>query len=96
MEIYDAVFKYSTVADGHICEIFIELPSREDYPDYYEIIQDPLDMNIIRERIEQDRYDTPGDCLVDFVLMFDNAHTYNEEGSVIFNYATLLKVNDVT
>ena len=34
---------------------FMELPDRAQYPDYYEYIQQPIDMRIIREKIETNK-----------------------------------------
>lgn len=34
---------------------FIELPSKDEYPEYYEYITEPIDMNMIEERVQADR-----------------------------------------
>lgn len=33
-------------------EIFVELPSREDYPDYYEVIEHPTSLELIEVNIQ--------------------------------------------
>jgi hypothetical protein len=32
---------------------FLELPSAEEYPDYYETIEQPIDMSIIKDRMDK-------------------------------------------
>ena len=31
------------------------LPLKEEYPDYYEVIQEPIDLTMIRERMESNK-----------------------------------------
>jgi protein polybromo-1 len=59
---------------------FLALPSKIDYPDYYEIIQKPIDL----KRIELRQYLSINDLGYDLKLMFDNALLYNEPGSMIY------------
>ncbi|CAF3304866.1 unnamed protein product, partial [Rotaria sp. Silwood2] len=60
--------------------VFVTLPSKIDYPDYYEIIQKPIDL----KRIELRQYSSINDLSNDLQLMFDNALLYNEPGSMIY------------
>ena len=60
--------------------VFLTLPSKIDYPDYYEIIQKPIDL----KRIESRQYTSINDLSTDLKLMFDNALLYNEPGSMIY------------
>ena len=59
---------------------FLTLPSKIDYPDYYEIIQRPIDL----KRIESRQYQSINDLVNDIQLMLDNACLYNEPGSTIY------------
>ena len=60
--------------------VFLTLPSKIDYPDYYEIIHKPIDL----KRIESRHYSSINELSNDLKLMFDNALLYNEPGSVIY------------
>lgn len=71
--------------------LFMEKPNRKLYPDYYDIINHPIDLNIIENNIRTDRYSTLDDIVSDYRLMFNNCRTYNEEGSPIFEDANLLE-----
>lgn len=59
---------------------FLLLPSKVEYPDYYEIIQRPIDL----KRIESRQYSSINELTNDLQLMFDNACLYNEPGSTIY------------
>ena len=53
--------------------IFLRLPPRSEFPDYYDIIKNPIDFEIISTKLKQNRYNSMDECLADFILMFDNA-----------------------
>ncbi|VDM23905.1 unnamed protein product [Hydatigera taeniaeformis] len=66
------------------------LPSKEDYPDYYEVIQEPIDLTIIKERMDSNKYPTHQAMVADLRLMFNNARRYNEEDSQVYRDADTL------
>ncbi|XP_044761682.1 bromodomain and WD repeat-containing protein 1 [Coccinella septempunctata] len=47
------------------------------YPDYYVIIEHPMDLSKVREKLENDDYETPYDFSDDMKLIFSNSKTYN-------------------
>ena len=63
--------------------LFLEKPSRKDYPDYYKLVLEPIDMKMIEKKIRLDKYFNVDDMLEDFNLMFNNARHYNEPGSQV-------------
>ncbi|XP_076040531.1 protein polybromo isoform X16 [Oratosquilla oratoria] len=70
---------------------FIEKPSAKDYPDYYDIITHPVDMESIESKIKGDKYANEEELVADIRLMFNNCRVYNEEGSAIFEDAKTLE-----
>lgn len=89
-----AIHKYLvdyTIDNRQPMEPFLEKPSKKLYPDYYQIIQHPIDMNTIEKNIENDRYGTVDDIVGDFRLMFSNCRKYNEENSMIYDDANRLE-----
>ncbi|KAF1768252.1 hypothetical protein GCK72_000064 [Caenorhabditis remanei] len=62
---------------------FIELPSAKQYPEYYQIIQNPIDMKLIRHRIDTHQYPQVDAMIADCRLMFSNARDFNEPSSHI-------------
>ncbi len=71
--------------------LFQEKPSKKLYPDYYQVIQHPIDMNTIEGNIRNDHYNTLDDIVGDFRLMFSNCRKYNEEGSMIYEDSSVLE-----
>ncbi|KAF9979523.1 hypothetical protein BGZ65_006438 [Modicella reniformis] len=67
-----------------VSELFLELPSHEEYPDYYEEIERPIALDGIKKKINIGSYKTLGSFEDDFELMFENAKQYNAEGSDVY------------
>eukprot|EP01114_Cavostelium_apophysatum_P015128 TRINITY_DN4061_c0_g1_i1.p1 TRINITY_DN4061_c0_g1~~TRINITY_DN4061_c0_g1_i1.p1 ORF type:complete len:2056 (-),score=800.22 TRINITY_DN4061_c0_g1_i1:68-6235(-) len=63
-----------------LADLFLDLPSREEYPDYFELIQKPIAFNDIRTK----PYTSPREFIKDVVLLINNAQQYNQAGSQIF------------
>eukprot|EP01052_Picozoa_sp_SAG31_P040712 SAG31_NODE_5966_length_2234_cov_6.011144_1_plen_107_part_00 len=88
-------------------ELFDVLPDSGYYPDYYEIINQPISLKEIERKIkhaEKRRQNSSKACyaslddggldqlVADLTLMFDNARTYNMPDSQVFNDADELEV----
>ncbi|KAK1755277.1 Bromodomain-containing protein [Echria macrotheca] len=79
---------------------FINLPARS-YRDYFAVIDNPLSLKGLQKQVKGVHGRQPATGISDFKswaafeerarLLWDNAHFYNEEGSVIYNLATKLK-----
>uniref|UniRef100_A0A3Q2DT07 Protein polybromo-1 n=1 Tax=Cyprinodon variegatus TaxID=28743 RepID=A0A3Q2DT07_CYPVA len=89
---------YAAVSDAReaatnrrLCELFMVKPSKKDYPDYYNVILEPMDLKTIEHKIKNERYSTEEELIEDMKLMFRNARHYNEEGSQVYNDADVLE-----
>ncbi|XP_034022488.1 protein polybromo-1-like isoform X1 [Thalassophryne amazonica] len=74
-----------------LCDLFMFKPSKKDYPDYYKVILEPMDLRTIEHNIRSDKYMTEDAMVEDMKLMFRNARHYNEEGSQVYNDAEILE-----
>ncbi|XP_036286805.1 protein polybromo-1 isoform X15 [Pipistrellus kuhlii] len=74
-----------------LCDLFMVKPSKKDYPDYYKIILEPMDLKTIEHNIRNDKYAGEEGMMEDMKLMFRNARHYNEEGSQVYNDAHILE-----
>ncbi|XP_010775835.1 protein polybromo-1 isoform X3 [Notothenia coriiceps] len=74
-----------------LCDLFMVKPSKKDYPDYYKVILEPMDLRTIEHNIRSDKYMTEEAMMEEMKLMFRNARHYNEEGSRVFNDADVLE-----
>ncbi|XP_043938271.1 transcription activator BRG1-like [Protopterus annectens] len=80
----DAVIKYKDSSTGRqLSEVFIQLPSRKELPEYYELIRKPVDFKKIKERIRNHKYRSLNDLERDVMLLCQNAQTFNLEGSLL-------------
>ncbi|VVC46092.1 Hypothetical protein CINCED_3A003697 [Cinara cedri] len=71
--------------------IFMKLPSKIEYPDYYEVIKKPINLEVISQKLKNNLYESLDDLAADYVLMFDNACKYNEPDSQIYKDALTLQ-----
>lgn len=78
--------------DGHLfSEFFIDLPSRKLYPDYYQIILQPVSINSIRKSLKSGKIKNFEGFKETLGKIFTNAKFYNEEGSSVFEDAVALE-----
>ena len=69
----------------------------QEYPDYYQLIQQPIALSHLRKRMNSNGYRTVVEFQDDFRLMCNNARTYNQEGSWVYVDAEEMeKVFDAT
>ncbi|XP_046691918.1 LOW QUALITY PROTEIN: bromodomain testis-specific protein [Silurus meridionalis] len=60
-------------------------------PDYYTIIQNPMDLSTIKKRLENNYYWRAMECVEDFNTMFTNCYVYNRPGDDIVLMAQALE-----
>lgn len=74
-----------------IIDPFIELPDRYDYPDYYQIIKNPVCMNQIKKKINKKEYQSLKEFRRDIGALCNNCRTYNEDTSLLYQDANLIE-----
>lgn len=96
-ECYRAVCAVEDETGRKRCELFKEVPSKRDYPDYYHIIKQPIALSVLRKRGQSTYYKDVAAYRTDWKLMFNNAYTYNQENSWVWLDAKEMeKVFDAT
>ena len=88
--LYDTLKDYRDAKGRQLSLIFLKLPSKHEYPDYYDIIKRPIDLEKISSKIRNNVYENMEDAVADFSLVFDNAAKYNEPDSQIYKDAGTL------
>ncbi|XP_075683812.1 SWI/SNF-related matrix-associated actin-dependent regulator of chromatin subfamily A member 2 isoform X6 [Rhinoderma darwinii] len=89
--IVDTVINYKDSSGRQLSEVFIQLPSRKELPEYYELIRKPVDFKKIKERIRNHKYRSVSDLEKDVMLLCHNAQTFNLEGSQIYEDSIVLQ-----
>ena len=56
--------------------------------DYFDVVQQPMDLSTIREKLNLGTYADPWECINDIQLMFDNAWLYNRKTSKVYKYCS--------
>lgn len=72
-------------------ELFLDLPSREAYPDYYVYILDPRSLNGVLASMDRGAYSSPQAVAYDLFLIWANARQYNQQGSLVYADADKLE-----
>uniref|UniRef100_A0A3P9D0C4 SWI/SNF related BAF chromatin remodeling complex subunit ATPase 2 n=1 Tax=Maylandia zebra TaxID=106582 RepID=A0A3P9D0C4_9CICH len=89
--IIDTVINYRDGSGRQLSEVFVQLPSRKELPEYYELIRKPVDFKKIKERVRNHKYRNVGDLEKDVMLLCQNAQTFNLEGSQIYEDSIVLQ-----
>uniref|UniRef100_A0A673XSB8 SWI/SNF related BAF chromatin remodeling complex subunit ATPase 2 n=1 Tax=Salmo trutta TaxID=8032 RepID=A0A673XSB8_SALTR len=81
--IIDTVINYRDGSNRQLSEVFVQLPSRKELPEYYELIRKPVDFKKIKERVRSHKFRSVSDLEKDVMLLCHNAQTFNLEGSQV-------------
>ncbi|KAI9818553.1 MAG: hypothetical protein M1827_000612 [Pycnora praestabilis] len=79
-----------------IIDPFVKLPPKMIYPDYYMVIKNPIAMDNIRRKINKEEYQNLKEFRDDVRTLCNNARTYNEDGSVLFQDANAIEAKCVS
>uniref|UniRef100_A0A060TDA8 ARAD1D41888p n=1 Tax=Blastobotrys adeninivorans TaxID=409370 RepID=A0A060TDA8_BLAAD len=74
-----------------LSDLFMDVPSKKDYPDYYKIIKNPSSFNTLRSQVEEGAAKDMNKFLELASVIFSNARQYNEEGSLVYADAEALQ-----
>ncbi len=85
--ICDFLEEYRDTRGRQVAELFLELPSREEYADYFQLIQNAISFTEIRQK----KYSTPLEFRDDVLLMVKNAQTYNVPKSEVYRDSQTLE-----
>lgn len=81
------------LAPRGIIDPFVELPPKNDYPDYYQLIKQPICMKQIENKINKKQYQSLKQFRQDVGLLCANCKQYNEDGSVLYNDANIIEAS---
>lgn len=70
---------------------FLKPVDKDEVPDYYNVIESPMDLSTMEERLERDLYTAPKDLVSDLKLIFGNCRRYNDAATVYAKCAVRLE-----
>ncbi len=77
--------------ERNLSDIFWDLPSKKDVPDYYDVISSPMALSIIQAKVTERRYVSFQAFIREMAQIFHNAKTYNRRSSVVYEDAATLE-----
>ncbi|KAL1489284.1 hypothetical protein ABEB36_014211 [Hypothenemus hampei] len=90
-KLMNIVINYTDRDERQLSDVFMRLPNRKEYPEYYAIIKKPIDIHKILNYIEEGKYIDFDDLERDFTLLCQNAQLFNEEASLIHEDSIVLQ-----
>lgn len=90
-KLLSVVLKYKDSDNRVLSTEFVNLPPKKLYPEYYELIDKPIDFKKIKNKIKDHRYRNLDNLETDVMLLCENAQSYNIEGSAIFEDSIVLQ-----
>lgn len=63
---------------------FLRPVSRQEVPDYYKVIKQPMDLAKIKSKLNTGHYSTNSEVMKDIQLIFSNCDLYNQNESEIY------------
>eukprot|EP00124_Ichthyophonus_hoferi_P002954 Ihof_evm1s228 gene=Ihof_evmTU1s228 len=74
-----------------VSDVFMKLPNRTEYADYYQIVTNPISLGQIKAKANKSQYHSFEEIEAALETMYQNARDYNEEGHWVIRFADLLK-----
>lgn len=90
-DLFTAVMMATDAENRPLHTVFQLLPSKKKYPEYYEVIENPIDLKTIASKIQSAEYPNLAELEKDLHLLTRNACSFNEPGSQIYKDAKALK-----
>lgn len=78
-------------SDREIATLFLELPDRDELPDYYEVIKLPVALETIEAKLKRNAYPTISTIESDLKRMVQNAKDYNDPKSEVYEDAERIR-----
>eukprot|EP00980_Cylindrotheca_fusiformis_P031725 scaffold26870_cov176-Cylindrotheca_fusiformis.AAC.4 len=75
------------LAKDGFANIFLEPVDLEEFPDYEELIDQPMDLGTIRTKLKNKKYQAPEQFARDMRKVWNNCKIYNRHGSAIWHVA---------
>lgn len=87
----ETIKEYRDKNGRQLSTVFQKLPTKAEYPEYYEVIKSPIDLEKICNKQRNGTYESLDHIANDFMQMFDNACKFNEPDSQIYKDALILQ-----
>jgi histone acetyltransferase len=72
---------------------FVQPVNKEEVPDYYLVVQEPMDLSTMEKKLDSDQYTTPDEFVRDAKLIFQNCRAYNAETTTYYKVLSIQYIN---
>jgi chromatin structure-remodeling complex subunit RSC1/2 len=66
---------------------FERMPDKTAIPEYFDAIKQPIAFDVIKKKLKRKKYNSVDQFMRDVDLLYDNAKSFNEDGSQIYEDA---------
>uniref|UniRef100_A0A8R1XQ58 PHD-type domain-containing protein n=1 Tax=Onchocerca volvulus TaxID=6282 RepID=A0A8R1XQ58_ONCVO len=70
---------------------FRKAVDRKEHPDYYSVIEKPMDLSIVQQKLKHYKYHNLEEFMADMTQIFENARIFNSNDSAIYHCAEILE-----
>ena len=88
---FDFLRKYKKEDGSELCGSMVRLPNKRSDPGYYDVVDNPIDVIKIQQKLKTDEYENMDEMKADFELMVSNSKAYYKKSSSEYSDACLLE-----
>ena len=74
-----------------MCGSMVRLPNKRSDPGYYDVVDNPIDVIKIQQKLKTDEYENMDEMKADFELMVSNSKAYYKKNSTEYSDACVLE-----
>ncbi|KIW00922.1 uncharacterized protein PV09_07665 [Verruconis gallopava] len=90
-EILKSMRKFKNSNNALMVYHFERLPDKATMPEYYAEVKNPIALDVIKKKLKRKKYNGIEPFMKDIELMFENAKSYNEDESQVYQDAVFLQ-----
>ncbi|VDO34168.1 unnamed protein product, partial [Onchocerca flexuosa] len=82
---------FDSLKDHRTSWPFRKAVDRKEHPDYYSVIEKPMDLSIVQQKLKNYKYHNLEEFMADITQIFENARIFNSNDSAIYHCAEILE-----
>jgi hypothetical protein len=93
LQVFDYLRNFRTSSNRRLCDVLIRYPDQKEHPEYFTLIQSPLDIAAIISRVKSNKYSQLRSFVIEMTTLFENGLLYyRNHPSHVNDIATLYQV----
>jgi len=83
--VYEVIRNHKKDDGTLLCNSFIRIPKKRQDPDYHGIVNNPIDLQRIQQKIKTEEYEDIDDMTTDILLLIKNAKLFYKVCTFFYN-----------